>query len=350
MSRAQDPRRDDRRNVEINVGKGCNGRCVFCLDGQVSAAQRAPMAFEDLASEIRLWAEKGHRSVGFLGGEPTIHPHLVEAVALAREQGFTRITIATNGRRLADTDFADRLLDAGLTRVTMSMHGHTAALEDRLAGVDGAYEQKVAALRHLRRRQDEGRLPDGVAVNMVLNAWNCEHLLRIQKLICRELNIGDLRINFIRAEGNAEGSRELTPRYRVAVRQLMKAVALNEAHYGATLTFGGFPICVLPRSFRADPDLVRRYVGEYRDMDTDCSIRSEGVNSPGHLSVADGRAHFNWKERKRHDLKSPAPACAECAATPLCEGVWNAYLEIYGDAEFKAVDGVLTDVGEDPER
>jgi len=335
--------------VEINVGKGCNGRCVFCLDGQVSAAQRAPMEFDELAEEIRSWAARGHRSVGFLGGEPTIHPRLVDAVALAREQGFTRIAIATNGRRLADTAFADRLMDAGLTRVTVSMHGHTAALEDRLAGVEGAYVQKVTALRHLRGRQDEGRLPDGVAVNMVLNAWNCEHLLRIQRFFCQELGIPDLRINFIRAEGNAAGSRELTPRYRDAVRQLMKAVALNETYYRATLTFGGFPICVLPRSFRRDPDLVRRYVGEYRDMDTDCSIRSEGVNSPGHLSVVDGRAHFNWKERKRHDLKSPAAACGDCAATTLCEGVWNAYLEIYGDAEFKAVDGVLPEGGAVPE-
>ena len=27
------PLRDQRRNVEINVGKACNNRCVFCLDG-----------------------------------------------------------------------------------------------------------------------------------------------------------------------------------------------------------------------------------------------------------------------------------------------------------------------------
>jgi len=341
LTATQDPRRDGRRNVEINVGKGCNGRCVFCLDGRVSARSRAPMRFEDLAAEIHHWADRGHRSVGFLGGEPTIHPRLVDAVALARDQGFTRVAIATNGRRLADPSFTDGLLDAGLTRVTLSLHAHNAALGDRLSGVKGAFVQQVAALRHLRRRQTEGRLPDGLAVNMVLNAWNCEHLLRIQRFICTDLSISDLRINFIRAEGYAEGSRELTPRYGVAVRQLMKAVVLNEAHYGATLTFGGFPLCVLPRSFRQDPDLVRRNVGELRDMDTDCSIRSEGVHSPGHLSVADGRAHFNWQQRKRFDLKSSVAACDSCAATSYCEGVWKAYLDLYGDAEFKAVPAIF---------
>jgi MoaA/NifB/PqqE/SkfB family radical SAM enzyme len=299
------------------------------------------MAFVDLVAEIRSWADKGHRSVGFLGGEPTIHPRLVDAVAFARGQGFTRIAIATNGRRLADSGFTDALLDAGLTRVTVSMHAHTAALEDRLTGVKGAFAQKVDALRHLLGRQSEGRLPDGVAINMVLNAWNCEHLLRIQRFFCRELGISDLRINFIRAEGNAEGSRELTPRFGTAVRQLMKAVVLNEAHYEATLTFGGFPLCVLPRSFRRDPDLVRRYVGELRDMDTDCSIRSEGTQSPGHLSMADGRARFNWQQRKRFDLKSPVKACQECHLTALCEGVWNAYLDLYGDPEFKAVGAIF---------
>ncbi len=336
-----DPHPDERRNVEINVGKGCNGRCVFCLDGRVTAAQRAMMPFDDLAEEIRHWASLGHRSVGFLGGEPTLHPRLVDAVALARQEGFTRITIATNGRRLAEPDFTDALLDAGLSRVTVSMHGHTAALEDRLSGVPGAFEQKVAALHHLRRRHQQGRLVDGVAINMVLNAWNCEHLLRIQKFFCTALGIGDLRVNFIRAEGNAAGSRELTPRYRTAVVPLMKAVALNESYYGATFTFGGFPLCVLPRSFRADPDLVRRYVGELRDMATDCSIFNEGPDSPGHITLADGRAHFNWQQRKRLDLKGAVAACAECGATAQCEGVWRAYLEIYGEQEFSAVEALL---------
>ncbi|MFH2009458.1 MAG: radical SAM protein [bacterium] len=333
--RPHDPERDDRRNVEINVGKVCNSHCVFCLDGLSSRAQQAPMPYDEMRAEIRRWAEQGHRSVGFLGGEPTIYPQIVNAVAYAREQGYTRITLATNGRRLHRVDFTDALLAAGLTRVTISMHSHTAALEDRLTRVPGTYQKKVDAIRLLLRRQAEGQLRDGVSVNLVLNAWNYKPLLRIQKFFFTELGLRDLRINFIRAEGNAEGSRELTPRFAEVVSNLMKAVALNEAHYRHTLTFGGFPMCVLPKSFLNDPGLVRQYMGEYRDMATDCSIRSEG--NFGRVTVEDGRARFNWQERKRHDLKSRVDACGQCTVAHLCEGVWNAYLTLYGGADFEPV-------------
>lgn len=323
---------DTRRNVEINLGKRCNSRCVFCLDGQATAAQRQPIAFEELKREIRRWADLGHRSVGFLGGEPTTYPQLVEGVAYARQQGFSRITVATNGLRLHRPEYADELLAAGLTRVTVSLHSHRAELEDRFTTVVGSFEKKTAAIHHLIRRQGAGALPDGISINMVLNAWNAPHLLQIQKFFLRELQVVDLRINFIRAEGNAEGSRELTPRYARVVSPLMKAVALNETHYRHTLTFGGFPLCVLPQAFLNDEELVRRYFGEYRDLATDCSIRSEGPH--GHVAIADQRARFNWQERKRQDLKSPIAVCGRCSAAARCEGVWNAYLELYGDEEF----------------
>ena len=51
--------------------------------------------------------------MGFLGGEPTIYPHIVEAVAYARSVGFTRVTIATNSTQLRRPAFADQLIAAG---------------------------------------------------------------------------------------------------------------------------------------------------------------------------------------------------------------------------------------------
>ena len=42
----ENPMRDPRLNVEINVGKACNNRCVFCLDGMPKKEDRSYMDFE----------------------------------------------------------------------------------------------------------------------------------------------------------------------------------------------------------------------------------------------------------------------------------------------------------------
>ena len=64
-----------------------------------------------MKEELTRWYEGGHRSVGFLGGEPTTYPKIVQSVAFAKELGFTRIAIATNATKLRLQHFADRILE-----------------------------------------------------------------------------------------------------------------------------------------------------------------------------------------------------------------------------------------------
>jgi MoaA/NifB/PqqE/SkfB family radical SAM enzyme len=249
---------------------------------------------ERLRAELEHWRGEGHESVGFLGGEPTIYHGIVEAVAYAAALGYSRIAIATNGMRLADAGLTDRLVEAGLTRATVSMHGHTAALEDRLTAVAGSFERKRRGLGNLVAHRDAGRLRDGVSVNAVLCAYNARHLPRMMRFFFEELDLRDLRVNFVRPEGNAAGDRALVGTYASASEVLLKAVVLNERHFRRVLTFGEMPLCTLPAALLRDERLLARYAGDaFRDLSTDCSIRSEGVDD-GVSVVEDGQARFNW--------------------------------------------------------
>ncbi|MCB9791718.1 MAG: radical SAM protein [Alphaproteobacteria bacterium] len=326
--------RDLRRNIELNVGKACNNRCVFCLDGLPKREDRSYMPLEDMQEEITRWFEQGHRSLGFLGGEPTTCPWLPEAIAHAKGLGFTRIAIATNATKLRKDYYVDRLIEAGLTRVTVSMHGHTPTLEDKLTRVPGNFFKKVKALKILLSKRDEGLLPDNVSVNIVLNGWNYKQLPKMLQFFYG-LGLDDVRANFIRAEGYAEEEPSLTPRYTEVVPVLMKAVLLNEHHFKQRFTFGGVPLCVLPMEFLANRRLSKRYLGEFWDLDTDCSIRATGGGAGyGIAEVEGGRARFNWQDRKRYDLKHHVERCYRCRYTDVCEGVWKNYLRFHGDAEF----------------
>jgi MoaA/NifB/PqqE/SkfB family radical SAM enzyme len=328
--------RDPRRNVEINVGKVCNNKCVFCLDGQPSKEDHAFMPFDAMKLELERWRAEGHLSVGFLGGEPTTYPKIIESVQHAKDLGFTRIALATNAMMLRRMPFLDKLLDAGLTRATVSMHGHTKELEDKLVLVPGAYEKKCQALRNLKQRQREGKLADGVSVNIVLNGWNYKHLPQMMRFFFEDMALDDLRVNFVRPEGFAENNSDLTQTYTDTIKVLMKAVLLNEEHFKRVFTFGGIPMCMLPERFLGSEPLLRKYMGDiYRDLSTDCSIRSAGTSGvEGTSTIEGGRARFNWQDRKRFDLKHHMSGCARCAHTDLCEGVWRGYLEIYGESEF----------------
>lgn len=330
--------RDVRRNVEINVGKICNNKCIFCLDGLPATEMRRYMPYPEMQEEIRRWHAAGTRSIGFLGGEPTTYPWIVEAVSYARELGYSRITIATNGTRLFRRDFTDKLLEAGLTRVTMSAHGHKAEVEDRITRVPGNFLKKQGALQYLVQKRNEGLLRDNVSVNIVVNGWNYMYLPQMLRYYY-DLGVDDVRANFVRAEGWAWDHPEIIPRYREVVPYVVKAVLLNEYRYKKTFTLGSFPLCILPKELLASRSLARRYVGEFRDLDTDCSIKTveEGVGREGVATIENGRARFNWQQRKRNDLKRHIDTCHHCRYTDVCEGIWKEYLEIHGGEEFEAI-------------
>ncbi len=93
----------------------------------------------------RLW-EVGVPHVVFTGGEPTCRPDLVELVQRAESLGMVA-GLLTDGCRLREKDYLDRLLLAGLDHLQITLVSHLPAVHDRLVGRAGAWEETVAGLR-----------------------------------------------------------------------------------------------------------------------------------------------------------------------------------------------------------
>ena len=217
------------------------------------------------------------------------------------------------------------------------MHGHTGPLEDKQTGVPGGFEKKCQAIENLKKRKAAGALKDGLSINVVLNGWNYRALPKMMRFFYEDMGLDDLRVNFVRPEGYAEGSSDLTPTLTAVIPVLMKAVVLNEYHFKKHFSFGGVPLCMLPPELLGSRALMERYVGDvYRDLSTDCSIRNDG-GDVGVARVEAGRSRFNWQDRKRFDLKDHPAECGRCALFDACEGVWRGYLDIYGPGELSAL-------------
>ena len=315
------------RNVDVNLGKACNLRCRFCSNGDPLPEELRwadPAAVE---AELRRRRREGAESVGFLGGEPTLYPHLERVVRLARALGFARVALCTNGTRLADADLLERLLEAGVTRVAVSVHSHLRSVEDHITRRPGSFERKVLALRNLVTAERHGRLPDGVSLNAVLHGRNVGNLDRFVRFMAR-LGVGGIRFNYIRPCRLAEGSKAWVPRFSRVTPSVLRVVRLNESLFHLALNFADIPYCRYPRAVLADPELRRRYVGEAWDLATEVSVtwRHRRKTMPARA------ARFNW-QRRRLEFKSLVPTCRACALRDRCEGVWRKYLDLYGDRE-----------------
>jgi MoaA/NifB/PqqE/SkfB family radical SAM enzyme len=317
------------RHIEINIGKLCNNACVFCGNGTVPEAERPWVPADRVLGEIGRAAREGYRSLGFLGGEVTVYPHALEAIRTAKDAGFVRIALCTNGRRLESRELLDRMIDAGVTRVALSIHSHEAGIEDRLCKRPRAFSQKIAAIENLVGAAAAGRLPDGFSLNSCVHGANFKALKGMAAFF-KGLGVDDIRFNAIRPEHEALMDRSLIPRYDGVVPEILRLILENERRLGMTITFGDFPLCVWPDSFLSNLPLARRYIGELRDFDTHVTVfrTRTGDGAPD---------RFRWKDRRTDVLKTRPPACGRCAARGACEGVWTRYTDIYGTGEIRAI-------------
>ncbi len=325
MKPAEAPRR-----VEIHLGTLCNNRCVFCMSS-MNRDQKEPWASaERVQEELRHFHKAGCRAAGFLGGEPTAYPRIIESIAYAKSLGYERIALCTNGTRLSDPAFCRALVEAGLTRVTVSVHSHRAEIEDGLITlVPGNLARKVAGLKNLAALRAQGYFPDSVSLNPVL----CRPTLKDMEAYLAffgELGYCDVRFNYIWPQGKVQHDRSWTPSLREAMPEIVRIMLVNERRLGKRLSFGGLPRCALSHaglSGRLLDHLADKYLDEaLLDPANDVSMATK----KGPMEE-----RFVWQQVKRDVLKTQGPQCAGCRQQPRCEGVWASYAELYGLAELR---------------
>ena len=122
----------------LEVNSNCNLDCPICFAGSGHHAQGFSLTLEQVEAGLdALVAAEGAPEVVMLsGGEPTIHPLILEFIALARAKGIGMVTLNTNGVRLArDRRFAEAL--AGLEPVIyLQFDGFDEQTHLRLRGRD----------------------------------------------------------------------------------------------------------------------------------------------------------------------------------------------------------------------
>ena len=142
-------------NLWIQVsGTRCNIECRHCFNNSGPRETSFGLMTLDAVSEaIAAAAARGVREIYFTGGEPFLHPQLLEMVACALTVAPT--TVLTNGTlisdRIADT-LAALVVDARYSlEVRISLDGYTEEMNDAIRG-PGVFRLALAGAVRLARR------------------------------------------------------------------------------------------------------------------------------------------------------------------------------------------------------
>lgn len=177
----------------LEITNQCNLSCVHCYAGSAPTNPLTlGMEYKDWCSVMEEAASLGCRKIQFIGGEPTVHPHLPDLIVGARRIGFDFIEVYTNGTRL--TEELCRHLSENCVNLAVSFYGSQATIHDAVTTRRGSFAKTVSGIERALRYD----IPIRVGIISMEENW---HDLENTKALLESLGVTNVGTDRLRGIG-----------------------------------------------------------------------------------------------------------------------------------------------------
>ncbi len=130
----------------------CNAKCDFCgfAVDKFDPKQRKSVTLQQAKDVVDIAVRNHIGYMLFVGGEPLVHPHLVEMVRYAAEAGIAPM-ICSNGSLFTEEKI-DTLCNSGLSSIILSIDSHDVSVHEKNRGLPDVCRKIQTANQHFKRR------------------------------------------------------------------------------------------------------------------------------------------------------------------------------------------------------
>jgi radical SAM protein with 4Fe4S-binding SPASM domain len=176
----------------------CQNDCVHCYAG--GPHETAELSTEQWKEVIDRLHKIGVFVLTFTGGEPTLREDLPDLLLHAQKRGAVTGLI-TNGRRLKDKNYVEKLEKAGLDFVQVTLESHKPEAHDLMTAVHGSWKETVAGIRNVVATSIY------VTTNTTLSKYNASDFLETMDFL-KQLGVAAFGCNSLIYSGKASGMSE----------------------------------------------------------------------------------------------------------------------------------------------
>jgi MoaA/NifB/PqqE/SkfB family radical SAM enzyme len=185
-------------NVFFHILTRCNLKCRHCYINKKQHGKNT-LPIETINTWLRAFASKNKKAnVIFLGGEPTLHPDLPEAVFKAKSLGYSSITIDTNGYLFHD--ILSKVSPDVIDYFSFSLDGATRKTNDMIRG-KGSFDTCIQGIKNAVQQGF------GTSLIYTVSTINIHELDKIAPLL-KELKIERFFLQVIGIRGKSAESRQ----------------------------------------------------------------------------------------------------------------------------------------------
>ncbi len=304
------------RRAVVDLNRVCNAKCLMCY--YAHSNEKWSKSIETVKKELVEAKKRGNTSVDFTGGEPTIYPHMEEAIEFAEGIGLHTCVI-TNGLAV---DRIRRIIDAGCREWLLSVHGY-GATQDKVLNVQGAWKRISDCLEVFHEKKCF------VRVNCTLTKLNAKELPKLALFFVKEVKARV--VNFINFNPHYEWGKKDQPevfkrlnKVQVKVKRvapfLRTAIDILNAN-NTWVNVRYFPFCALKGY---ETHICNNPQVMFDPFEWDYGVHPKTVER-----------YLQFARELQRRINSREGRCSQCGIVDVCGGVHRNYAKIHGYEEME---------------
>ena len=167
------------RLIAFEVTRACNLNCIHCRAAASKGPYEKELSTEEVFRILEEIKEVAQPIIILTGGEPLLRKDIFDIAKKCIELDLKPV-LATNGT-LIDEKVAERIKEAGIARVSISLDGATAETHDDFRKMPGAFEGAIRGIGVLKK------VGIPFQINTTITGINAKELPAIHKLA---INLG----------------------------------------------------------------------------------------------------------------------------------------------------------------
>jgi len=299
------------KRFEFHISYKCPNNCIFCSEkSQLEKFPNQFVKFGTIEKNLKKFAKKSFNHITFTGGEPTLHPDIVDLVESAKQLRY-KTYISSNGGLFSSEKFCRKILPH-LDEICFSVHGHNAKLHNFLTKNSKSFSRIKKAFENIEKYGSD----IFCFVNVVITKYNFDHVEKIISFVSQYKKVRQVLISNVAPESNGLRNFEELSVPLDEIKKQVPLIVKTAKDKSLNIRFFGLPLCVLDGY----------------------EIYSNDIYWSPRLTLE------KWKKGSRNTIKETysdkpsrnrihTPKCKGCRRRGLCEGAFEKYIKVFGDKE-----------------
>lgn len=308
-------------NVELEITNACTHRCPYCYLGDISSQN--PVRFSDFNTICRIidkLNKYGVKMIALLGGDPVLHPRIVDIMRYIKSSSNIKVSIMSNTLAF-DPSLSIEKLSKLIDNIDLTLHGKTAHEHEIYCHAKkGLYDE---IMTKLQTYIDLGTNVN-VAINLIPSTYNKIYDM-VKAVRDRGVHFTALLLQRIIPLGRAQ-EKDIYNLTKKQISEALSQIEQCEKEFNVEISFEDpYPLCCIDKKYfrymKGCPEGISRL-----PIKGDGGVSLCGVSSETNLGNILTDSYEKIWENNEHYMKFRTATfltnseCLDCPYKAVCRG------------------------------